>query len=86
MSKLYYAIIPQGDESVCQILREWAWLVFESEPGVRRGDGALGQARKAKKMLLKMFGDCPLPIYRTDKDGTIEFVTEGERLWVKTEK
>ena len=25
-------------------------------------------------------------IYRTDEDGTIEFITDGERLWVKTEK
>lgn len=25
-------------------------------------------------------------IYRTDKQGTIEFITDGERLWVKTEK
>ncbi|MBA7695942.1 ComE operon protein 3 [subsurface metagenome] len=25
-------------------------------------------------------------IYRTDERGTIEFITDGERLWVKTEK
>jgi competence protein ComEC len=25
-------------------------------------------------------------IYRTDENGTIEFITDGERLWVKTEK
>jgi competence protein ComEC len=25
-------------------------------------------------------------IYRTDEDGTIEFITDGERLWVKTGK
>jgi competence protein ComEC len=25
-------------------------------------------------------------IYRTDQDGTIEFITDGERLWVKTER
>jgi len=25
-------------------------------------------------------------IYRTDKQGTIEFTTDGERLWVKVEK
>ena len=25
-------------------------------------------------------------IYRTDEDGTIEFITDGERLWVKTER
>jgi competence protein ComEC len=25
-------------------------------------------------------------IYRTDRHGTIEFITDGERLWVKTEK
>ena len=25
-------------------------------------------------------------IYRTDEDGTIEFTTHGERLWVKTER
>jgi len=25
-------------------------------------------------------------IYRTDEHGTIEFITDGERLWVKTEK
>jgi len=24
-------------------------------------------------------------IFRTDEQGTIEFVTDGERLWVKTE-
>ncbi len=24
-------------------------------------------------------------IYRTDEDGTIEFITDGERLWVKTD-
>ncbi|GAI31153.1 unnamed protein product, partial [marine sediment metagenome] len=23
-------------------------------------------------------------VYRTDKNGTIEFITDGERLWVKT--
>jgi competence protein ComEC len=25
-------------------------------------------------------------IYRTDKDGTIEFITDGEKLWVRTER
>lgn len=25
-------------------------------------------------------------IYRTDEDGTVEFITDGERLWVRTEK
>jgi len=25
-------------------------------------------------------------IYRTNKHGTIEFITDGERLWVRTEK
>ena len=25
-------------------------------------------------------------IYRTDQQGTIEFTTDGEKLWVKTEK
>jgi beta-lactamase superfamily II metal-dependent hydrolase len=25
-------------------------------------------------------------VYRTDRQGTIEFVTDGARLWVKTEK
>ena len=25
-------------------------------------------------------------VYRTDRDGTIEFISDGERLWVKTEK
>ena len=25
-------------------------------------------------------------IYRTDEHGTIEFITDGERLWVKVEK
>jgi len=25
-------------------------------------------------------------IYRTDENGTIEFITDGDRLWVKTEK
>jgi beta-lactamase superfamily II metal-dependent hydrolase len=24
-------------------------------------------------------------VYRTDQDGTIEFVTDGETLWVKTD-
>jgi len=24
-------------------------------------------------------------IYRTDRQGTIEFITDGEKLWVKTE-
>jgi len=24
-------------------------------------------------------------VYRTDEDGTIEFVTDGETLWVKTD-
>ena len=24
-------------------------------------------------------------IYRTDEDGTIEFITDGERLWVKAD-
>ena len=25
-------------------------------------------------------------VYRTDEDGTIEFITDGERLWMKTER
>jgi competence protein ComEC len=25
-------------------------------------------------------------IYRTDEDGTIEFITDGQRLWVKDNK
>ena len=25
-------------------------------------------------------------IFRTDKHGTIEFITDGERLWVKKQK
>jgi len=25
-------------------------------------------------------------VYRTDQDGTIEFITDGEKLWVKAEK
>ncbi len=25
-------------------------------------------------------------IYRTDEHGTIEFITDGERLWVKVEE
>jgi len=25
-------------------------------------------------------------VYRTDKDDTIEFITNGENLWVKAEK
>jgi len=25
-------------------------------------------------------------VYRTDKNGTIEFITDGEKLWVKMEK
>jgi competence protein ComEC len=25
-------------------------------------------------------------VYRTDKDGTIEFITDGEKLWVEMEK
>jgi competence protein ComEC len=25
-------------------------------------------------------------IYRTDEDGTVEFITDGERLWLKTER
>jgi len=24
-------------------------------------------------------------VYRTDEDGTIEFITDGERLWVTAE-
>jgi competence protein ComEC len=24
-------------------------------------------------------------VYRTDEDGTVEFITDGERLWVRTE-
>ncbi len=28
----------------------------------------------------------PENVYRTDERGTIEFITDGERLWVKTEK
>lgn len=25
-------------------------------------------------------------VYRTDRDGTVEFITDGERLWVKAER
>ena len=25
-------------------------------------------------------------IYRTDEDGTIEFITDGEHLWVRTDR
>jgi len=28
----------------------------------------------------------PAGIYRTDEQGTIEFITDGERLWVIAEK
>ena len=28
----------------------------------------------------------PAAIYRTDEQGTIEFITDGERLWVAVEK
>lgn len=28
----------------------------------------------------------PNKIYRTDKNGTVECITDGQRLWVKTEK
>jgi competence protein ComEC len=28
----------------------------------------------------------PNKIYRTDKNGTVEFITNGERLWVRTDK
>jgi len=28
----------------------------------------------------------PNKIYRTDKNGTVECITDGERLWVKTER
>jgi competence protein ComEC len=28
----------------------------------------------------------PEAVYRTDRDGTIEFVSDGERLWVRTER
>jgi len=28
----------------------------------------------------------PKKIYRTDKKGTIEFITNGERLWVRVER
>ena len=26
------------------------------------------------------------PVYRTDRNGTVEFITDGELLWVKTER
>jgi competence protein ComEC len=25
-------------------------------------------------------------VYRTDKDGTVEFITDGERLWVRNQE
>lgn len=28
----------------------------------------------------------PYPVYRTDRDGDVEFISDGSRLWVKTEK
>jgi competence protein ComEC len=28
----------------------------------------------------------PENIYRTDRNGTIEFITDGERLWLSTER
>ena len=28
----------------------------------------------------------PEKIYRTDEQGTIEFITDGERLWVRVER
>jgi len=27
-----------------------------------------------------------IPTYRTDVDGTIEFITDGERLWVRKDR
>ena len=36
--------------------------------------------------LTRIEGIGPAGIYRTDEQGTIEFITDGERLWVDTEK
>ena len=34
--------------------------------------------------LLEQLGD--MPVYRTDEQRTIELVTDGDRLWVETER
>jgi hypothetical protein len=65
-----YEIIPEGDDKVTEVLRKHANLTFESEPGVKKGTGALAQARRAKAMLKQLFGDWhQLPIYSESQDG-----------------
>jgi len=42
-----------------------------------------GYGHPSKEVLARL-GE--IPVYRTDEDGTIEFTTDGDRLWVKTER
>jgi competence protein ComEC len=51
---------------------------------VGRGNTHGHPAQEVLSRLKEMTGDDG--IYRTDEQGTIEFTTDGERLWVKTEK
>jgi competence protein ComEC len=34
--------------------------------------------------VLERYAEHGLPVLRTDENGTIEFITDGERLWVET--
>ena len=44
----------------------------------------MGQFDDVVKRLTDRLGEDN--VYRTDEDGTVEFITDGERLWVSDNK
>jgi len=49
------------------------------------GDNLFGQP--SKEVVERLVGNLGEDkVYRTDEDATIEFITDGERLWVMVEK
>lgn len=70
--KRVYEIKPDDDGRVSEVLRKFAELRFEAEPGVTPGTGALAQARKAKATLHRLFGNhLSLPIWAVTPDGRV---------------
>ena len=51
-----------------------------------KGLPAYGGAARASEEVIKLLKDYGIKILRTDEDGDVEIITDGERLWVEVEK